>query len=243
MQTKLSWEKFQPLFGTWDEIIKPFFLSGGFDPIYEFLKFESKRGKRLAPLSSDVYRCFRETPINELKVVLLGLCPYHTLMDGKPVADGLLMGCSVTGKLQPSLEQFYTALEEDLFNGLNLRAKKHADVTYLAKQGVLMLNAALTTEINKAGSHLKIWEPFTKYIFENAIAPSRVPVVFLGKESSRFKRYMAPLTWSFELSHPASASYKNTQWSSEKTFSKINRMLADEKKQIIYWLDEDVIPF
>lgn len=243
MQTKLSWEKFQPLFGTWDEAIKPFFDSGGFDPIYEYLKQSSKRGKRIAPLSSDVYRCFRETPINELRLVILGLCPYHTLMDGNPVADGLLMGCSVTGKLQPSLEQFYGALEEDLFGGLNLKAKKHADVTYLARQGVLMWNAALTTEINKAGSHLKIWEPFTKYIFENVIGPSRVPVVFLGKEAAKFKRYMAPLTWGFELSHPASASYKNTQWSSEKTFSKINRMLKDEKKQIIYFMDEDEIPF
>lgn len=243
MQTKLSWEKFQPLFGTWDEAIKPFFDSGGLDPIYDQLKKDSKRGKRIAPLSSDVYRCFRETPIKELKVAILGLCPYHTLMDGNPVADGLLMGCSVTGKLQPSLEQFYNALEEDLFGGLNLRAKKHADVTYLARQGVLMWNAALTTEINKAGSHLKIWEPFTKYIFENVIGPSRVPVVFLGKEAAKFKRYMAPLTWGFELSHPASASYKNTQWSSEKTFSKINRMLKDENKQIIYFMDEDEIPF
>jgi uracil-DNA glycosylase len=243
MQTKLNKDKFAPLFGDWWSIIEPFFDMGGFDPIYEQLKKDSKRGKKIAPLSSDVYRCFRETPINELRVVILGLCPYHSLIDGKPVADGLLMGCSVTGKIQPSLEQFYGALEEDLFNGLNLRAKKHADVTYLAKQGVLMLNAALTTEINKAGSHLKIWEPFTKYIFENAIAPSRVPVIFLGKEASKFKRYMAPLTWGFELSHPASASYKNTQWSSEKVFSKVNRMLADDNKGIIYWLDEDVIPF
>ena len=239
MQTKLSWEKFKPLFGTWDDIIKPFFDKGGFDPIYEFLKSESKRGKKIAPLSNDVYRCFQETPIDDLKVVLLGMCPYHTLFDGRPVADGLLMGCSVTGKLQPSLEQFYNALEEDLYNGLNLRINKHPDVSYLAHQGVLMLNAALTTEINKAGSHLKIWEPFIKHIFENAIAHTRVPVVFLGKEAEKFKRYMAPLTWSFVLSHPASASYKNTQWSTEKTFSKLNRMMIDEKRQLINWLDED----
>jgi uracil-DNA glycosylase len=239
MQTKLNKDKFAPLFGTWWPKIEGFFDMGGFDPIYEQLKADSRRGKKIAPLSEDVYRCFRETPINELKITLIGMCPYHTLFNGVPIADGLLMGCSVTDKLQPSLEQFYGALEEDLYNGLNLRAKKHPDVTYLAKQGVLMLNAALTTEINKAGSHLKIWEPFIKYIFEEVIAPSRVPVIFLGKEASKFKRYMAPLTWGFELSHPASASYKNTQWSSEKVFSKLNRMMIDEKKQLISWMDED----
>lgn len=239
MQTKLSWEKFETLFGTWSDAIKPFFESGGFDPIYEHLKQDSRRGRRIAPSSSDVYRCFRETPIKEMKVVLLGLCPYHTMINDVPVADGLLMGCSVTDKIQPSLEQFYNALEEDLFNGLNLRIKKNSDVSYLAHQGVLMLNSALTTEINKAGSHLKIWEPFIKYIFEEVIAPSKVPVVFLGKEASKFKRYMAPLTWGFQLSHPASASYKNTKWDTEKTFSKLNRMMIDEKKQLINWMDED----
>jgi uracil DNA glycosylase len=125
---------------------------------------------------------------------------------------------------------------------LNLKYKKNTNVEYLAEQGVLMLNAALTTEINKAGSHLKIWEPFIKYVFENAIAPSRVPVVFLGKEASKFKRYMPPLTWSFELSHPASASYKNAEWDSEGVFTKVNRVLLDEKKTQIWWLDEE-LPF
>jgi uracil-DNA glycosylase len=236
----MLWSKFQEFFHeSWHDIMKPFVESEDCDKIYEFLKHESRRGRKIAPLSSDTYRCFKETPLDTMKVVILGMCPYHTFMDGKPVADGLLMGSSVTGKLQPSLEQFYNAVEEDLYNGLNLRVKKQADISYLAHEGVLLFNAALTTEMNKAGSHLKIWEPFTKYVFENAIAPSRVPVVFLGKEASKFKRYMAPLTWSFELSHPASASYKNTQWSSEKTFSKISRMLMDEKRDVINWMDCD----
>ena len=236
----MNWDKFKDHFHeSWHEVMKPFVESEECDTMYAHLKSESRRGKKIAPFASDTYRCFRETPLNEMKVVLLGMCPYHTLFDGLPVADGLLMGCSVTGRLQPSLEQFYNALEQDLYNGLNLRAHKHPDVSYLAHQGVLMLNAALTTEINKAGSHLKIWEPFIKHVFENAIAPSGVPVVFLGKEASKFKRYMAPLTWSFELSHPASAAYKNVQWSSEKVFSKLNRMMIDEKKQLISWMDED----
>jgi uracil-DNA glycosylase len=236
----MIWEKFKPHFHeSWHDVMQPFIESEKCDEIYAHLKTEGRRGKKIAPLSSDTYRCFKETPLNEMKVVLLGMCPYHTQFDGVPVADGLLMGCSVTGKLQPSLQQFYDALERDLYNGLNLRIKKHADVTYLAHQGVLMLNAALTTEINKAGSHLAIWEPFIKHVFENAIAPSRVPVVFLGKEASKFKRYMGPLTWSFELSHPASASYKNTDWNTDKTFSKLNRMMIDERQELINWLDED----
>jgi len=78
-----------------------------------------------------------------------------------------------------------------------------------------------------------------KHVFENAIAPSKVPVVFLGKEASKFKRYMAPLTWSFELSHPASASYKNTDWNTDKTFSKLNRMMLDDRQEYINWLNQN----
>jgi uracil-DNA glycosylase len=236
----MIWEKFKEHFHeSWHDVMRPFIESEKCDEIYAFLKSEGRRGKKIAPLSSDTYRCFKETPLDKMKVVLLGMCPYHTLFDGVPVADGLLMGCSVTGKLQPSLQQFYDALERDLYNGLNVHISKSPDVSYLAHQGVLMLNAALTTEINKAGSHLAIWEPFMKHVFENAIAPSKVPVVFLGKEASKFKRYMAPLTWSFELSHPASASYKNTDWNTDKTFSKLNRMMLDDRQEYINWLNQN----
>ena len=239
----MLWDKFKDYFHeSWHESVRPFIESEQCDEIYTYLKAESRRGKKIAPLSSDTYRCFKETPLDKMKVVLLGMCPYHTQLNGLPVADGLLMGCSVTDKLQPSLEQFYGAVEKDCYNGLNLKYKKNPNVLYLAEQGVLMLNAALTTEINKAGSHLKIWEPFIKHVFEGPIAKSRVPVVFLGKEASKFKRFMGPLTWSFELSHPASASYKNSEWDSEGVFTKVNRILEDEKKTPIYWLDED-LPF
>ena len=236
----MQWEKFKDQFHeSWHAKVRPFIESEQCDKIYEFLKKESKRGKKIAPLSSNVFRAFRETSLDNLKVVMMGMCPYHTSIGGEYVADGLLMGCSITGKLQPSLEQFYKAIERELYE--DVKHEKTPDVRYLASQGVLMLNAALTTEINKAGSHLKIWEPFIKYVFENAIAASRVPVVFLGKEASKFKRYMPPLTWSFELSHPASASYKNTDWDSEGVFTKVNRVLLDEKKTQIHWLDD--LPF
>ena len=159
----MNFEKFKELFHeSWHNKIQPFIESEECDAIYKFLKAESQRGKKIAPLSSNVYRCFAETPLDDVKVVLLGMCPYHTLKHNAPVADGLLMGCRNTMELQPSLKQFYDAIERELYNGLAVMAYKDPDVTYLAKRGVLMLNAALTTEINKAGSHIELWEPFTK---------------------------------------------------------------------------------
>jgi uracil-DNA glycosylase len=236
----MNWTKFENQFHeSWHDRIKPFIESKECDEIYEFLKKESRRGKRIAPLSSDTFKAFKLTPLTDLKVVILGMCPYHTAINGVPVADGLLMGCSVTRKLQPSLDQFYDALEDDVYNGLNLKYYKNPDVSYLANQGVLMFNAALTTEINKAGSHLDVWEPFTRYVFEHILYYTGVPIVFLGKESTRYKHYVPPMGWSFVLSHPASASYKGTEWSSEGVFSQVNKILMDNNGFKINWLDED----
>lgn len=237
----MDFEKFKPLFHeSWHDKIRPFIESEECDNIYKFLKAESQRGKKIAPLSVNVYRCFKETSLNDLKVVILGMCPYHTLKDGSPVADGLALSCSVTGYLQPSLEKFYKALERDAYRGLNLNADiGHPDLTYLANQGVLLMNAALTTEINKAGSHLKIWEPFTKYVFENILSITGVPIIFLGKEAAKFERYTGIFTHNFVISHPAAAAYKNSDWDTEDVFSKVNKILKEVNNYQINWLYEE----
>lgn len=236
----MNWEKFEDKFHeSWHAKMKPFIESDECDAIYEFLKKESKRGKNIAPLSSNVFRAFKETPLDNLKVVMLGMCPYHTIKNGTCVADGLLMGCSITETLQPSLDQFYGGIERELHNGLNLKYIKTPDVSYLASQGVLMLNAALTTEINKAGSHISIWEPFTRYLFEHVLDTTGAPVIFLGKDAAKYQRYVSPFTWSFVLSHPASASYKNTEWSTEGVFGKVDKILRENNNYKIYWLLEE----
>jgi uracil-DNA glycosylase len=234
----MKWENFKDHFDeSWHAKMKPFIESEECDKIYEFLKKESKRGRQIAPSSSVTFRCFKETPLTNLKVVMIGMAPYHTFINGEPVADGLLMGCSNTNKLQPSLEKFY----DELHNGLNLKYEKLADVSYLAKQGVLMFNAALTTEMNKAGSHIDIWEPFTKYVLEEIISDTGVPILFLGKDAARYKKYTNPFAWTFTLSHPASASYKQTDWNTEGAFGNINKILKDNNNFEIMWLYD--VPF
>lgn len=235
----MNWEKFKDQFHeSWHLKMQPFIESEACDNIYKYLKSESQRGKKIAPLSQNVYRCFKETPLNELKVVLMGMAPYHTLKNGSPVADGLLMGCSTTEVLQPSLEQFYGAIEREMYNGLCTYCDKtNPDVSYLAHQGVLMFNASLTTEINKAGSHIELWEPFTKYVIEEILNDTGVPFIFLGKDAARYAKYVNPFSWSFTTSHPASASYRNTEWESGDVFKMVNKVLKDNNNYQIEWLD------
>ena len=238
----MNWDKFAEFFHeSWHSKMRPFIESEECDKIYAHLKDRSRKGHKVAPLASNVYRCFLETPLTDLKVILVGMCPYHTEKNGVFVADGLLMGCSNTDRIQPSLQQFYDAVERDVYNGLKLTSIKGPDVSYLAKQGVLMLNAALTTEINKAGSHMAIWEPFMKYFFEEVVAAEGAPIVFLGKEAAKLEKYASPFTWVFKISHPASAAYKNSEWDSEGTFTKVSKILKDNNNFNIEWLDK--VPF
>jgi len=241
----MIWNNFKDLFHpSWWEKIKPFIESEECDKIYKFLKEESGRGKKIAPLSSNTFRCFKETSLDELKVILVGMCPYHSLKDGKPIADGLLMGCSNTGYPQPSLEQFYTAIENELYKGLNLRYFKNPDVSYLANKGVLMLNAALTTEIGLAGAHQGLWKPFMKYLFSH-LATGGTPIILMGEKAAEVEEFIDPYSWVFKVSHPASASYRKTQWNSEGVFTLTNRVLKETNNISITWLDEeeDNLPF
>ena len=242
-RTKLNKGAFEPLFGDWWPKIEPFFDSGGMDVIYEHLKFESQRGKKLAPLSHNVYRCFIETPLKDLKLVMMGMAPYHTFKNYMPVADGLLFGCSTTGKLQPSLQLFYDEIERSVYKGLSLEGEKSPDVSFLAHQGILMLNASLTTEMNKAVSHLELWKPFIKYIFEEILSIERVPIIFLGKNAYRFKKYIPIMLQTFEVNHPASAAYRNEEWDSGGVFLAVNKLIKEYNNYEIDWLKFEELPF
>lgn len=242
---KLNWDIFKLKFGTWAPKIKPFFDSGGIEKIYEELKRQGEQGVRIVPDSPDTFRCFRETPINQLVAVICGLCPYHTVIDNVCVADGLMTSCSKTGKLQPSLEHLYEAFEEEFYDGLCLPCNRNPDLSYLARQGILLFNAALTTIEGKAKQHQGIWAPFTRYIFDEIISLTGVPVVFLGEEARDFSSFLAPEQPSFELSHPASVCYgakKGQKWSSKGVFTKVNSIVYENNGVELLWMLETV-PF
>ena len=230
----LEWKNFEPRFGTWADKIKPFFDKGGFEPIYKKLKEDSNRGKKICPNNLDTFRALIETPYNNLKMVMVGLSPYHTLHENKMVADGLLMSTRLN-YIAPSLEQFYKALETEFYSGLCLPCEKRPDLTYLAKQGILLWNIGLTCELNKAGSHTKLWKDFQKFFFSDIISSTTVPVISLGAEAKIVERYLAPMQWYFPLSHPASASRRMDTWDSAETFKKVNQILKEKGEDVNYF--------
>jgi uracil DNA glycosylase len=234
---KLKWETFEKELGTWSLAIEPFFRAGGFESIYSRLKERSRQGKVITPISSLTFRAFKETPYTSCKVVLMGMAPYHSIVEGIQVADGLCMSCSNHSSYQaPSLLNFYDALEQEFEAGLCLPCDRPQSLSYLAKQGILLTNSQLTAEVGKPGIHEDLWRPFTQYMVEEVYSVLGVPLVFLGQAAGYFERFKAPMQWSFTLSHPASASYRGKKWDSEKVFSKVSKIISDNNTSGICWL-------
>lgn len=238
----LDWGKFADLFHpSWERKIRPFIESPECFEIYRQIREQTARGKKVVPSYAQTFRAFKETSMDDLKVMMMGLSPYHTLKDGKVIADGVLMSASNTMHLPPSLEHFYSGLERELFPDAENGVFRNPDLTYLCKQGVFMFNASMTCELLKAGSHIKIWEPFTKYVLQEIVSVTAIPIIWLGKDAERFDRYVNPFQWRFPVSHPASVSYNHTQWDPEGVFRKANKVMMDYSKHTVEWAQ--VLPF
>lgn len=227
----LDKEKFKPMFHeSWWEKIEPRFEL--LDPIYAEIKELSERGKSIFPAWQDVFRAFEYTDLRTLKAVVCGIGPYHTMKNKEIVADGVALSCSKLGIEQPSLTKWYDAMEKEYPEE---KVTRETDLKFLCEQGVFMFNLGLTVESMKPMSHNDLWKPFIKFIFEDIISITGVPVILLGKEAHVVEKWLAPFQWSFKISHPASAEYSGGEWDSEGVFKKVERIVFDNTKEKINW--------
>lgn len=132
-----------------DELHKPYMES-----LRDFLKKEKAAGKIIYPPGPLIFNAFNHTPFEKVKVVIIGQDPYH----GPGQAHGLSFSVPKGVDLPPSLHNIFKEISADL----NIPMSRNGDLTPWADQGVLLLNATLTVEQAKAGSHQnKGWEQFT----------------------------------------------------------------------------------
>ena len=208
-----------------DEFEKPYMLE-----LKSFLRTELDNKKKVYPKPSEYFNAFNSTPIEDVRVVIIGQDPYH----GPGQAHGV--SCSVPEgvALPPSLLNIYKELSADL----GVETPKSGDLTHWAKQGVLLLNATLSVEAHKAGSHQKRgWETFTDkaievlsemgdgivFVLWGAYAQKKGEII----DESRHKVLKAP--------HPSPLSAHRGFFGS-KPFSQINNYLESVGEAPIRWV-------
>lgn len=182
------------------------------------------------PPKEDIYNAFKHCPLDKVKVVILGQDPYH----GAGQAHGLSFSVNKGIALPPSLRNIYRELEQDV----DFINPNHGDLTYWAKQGVLLLNDVLTVKAAAAGSHQKLgWEQFTAHVI-SFLSEQKSDLVFMlwgnhalkkGKKIDRAKHLV------LVSGHPSPMSANQGKWFGNKHFSQANTFLVSKGKQPIDW--------
>jgi uracil-DNA glycosylase len=204
----------------WATKLRGFIQSSDFDKILEGLLQERDMGRRFTPPLKYVFRAFQDCPEKELKIVMIGQDPYPHF----GVADGIAFSCGLTGKPQPSLKNMFEAIEETVFQGYP--SHQDPDLTRWSKQGILLLNTALTTQVDKVGTHYDIWKDFIMYVLDMlSLTNSGLIFMLLGAKAHELESVIGQNHYILKASHPASAAYTKTVWDCNDIFNKANEIL------------------
>ena len=214
-------EKLQP--SGWANKLRGFIQSSDFDKIFNVLYKLREDGKRFTPPLKQVFRAFEECPVDKLRVIMIGQDPYPQL----GVADGLAFSCSNTGKPQPSLKNIFDAIEHTVYQ--DFPSYQDPNLSRWAKQGVLLLNSALTCQIDKVGSHYAVWKEFIAYTMDILnYTDSGLIFVLMGKQAQELEGLIGPHHHIIKVSHPASAAYTKTIWDCQDVFNEINKIISGQ---------------
>ena len=211
-----------------DELLKVVWNSPGFNNFYHKILHEYDI-KTIYPPKDYIFNALKLTSYKDTKVVIVGQDPYH----GEHQAHGLSFSVQKGVKVPPSLQNIYKELYDDL--GVSIR--NDGDLTGWAKQGVLLLNAVLTVEKDKAASHRNWgWELLTDYIIK-VLNMKEEPVVFIlwgnfAKEKA--KLITNPHHYIITSPHPSPFSAYSGFFGS-RPFSKTNDYLVKNNFKGIDW--------
>ncbi|SDO76054.1 Uracil-DNA glycosylase [Halomonas shengliensis] len=218
-----------PLPDSWRQWLDEEFEAPYMQALRDFLAAEKAARKVIYPHSSEWFRAFELTPLDSVKVVILGQDPYH----GPGQAHGLCFSVKPGVRIPPSLVNIYKELADDV----GFRPVAHGNLEHWARQGVLLLNASLTVEQGNAGSHRgRGWETFTDRAIEvvNAHAP---PTVFLlwGSHARKKKALIdASRHLVLESPHPSPLSAHRGFFGNHH-FSRANAFLVEHGRAPIDW--------
>jgi uracil-DNA glycosylase len=215
---------------SWKPVLQQEFDKPYFEALVGFLKQQKAEGKTIFPPGPQIFAAFDYTAFENTRVVIIGQDPYH----GQGQAHGLCFSVNKGVHVPPSLQNMYKELKTDV-EGFEI--PKHGDLSHWAKQGVLMLNATLTVEKDKAGSHQgKGWEVFTDAVIK-AISTQKEHVVFIlwGKfAQSKAQLIDASKHLILMAAHPSPFSAYNGFFGC-KHFSKTNDYLKQHHLPIVNW--------
>lgn len=212
----------------WDELLAGEFKKEYYLRLRGFLKAEYN-SRRIYPHMNDIFNALRYTSYSDVKAVILGQDPYH----GAGQAHGLCFSVKRGVQPPPSLLNIFKELQDDL----GIAPPNHGELTSWAKNGVLLLNTALTVREGQANSHRGMgWEQFTDCVIE-LLNQREAPIVFLlwgGNARAKAKLITNRNHLVLQCAHPSPLSAHNGFFGC-RHFSRANEFLVSKGIQPIDW--------
>lgn len=221
-----------PLSGAWLEALKPEFSKPYYRPLYQKVG-EEYATRKIFPEADDIFNAFHMTPLEQVKVVIIGQDPYHN--DGQ--AHGLCFSVKPGVEIPPSLVNIYKELQDDL----GCYIPNHGYLEKWARQGVLLLNTVLTVRAHQANSHQGIgWEQFTDAAIRVLNEQDR-PIAFIlwGRPAQmKGSKLNNPNHLILKAPHPSPLSAYRGFFGS-RPFSQVNDFLSSHGQTPIDWQIEN----
>lgn len=222
-----------PLSGSWAEALKGEFKKPYYKKLFQVVG-EEYRTRKVFPAPDDLFNAFHFTPLEQVKVLILGQDPYHN--DGQ--AHGLCFSVKPDVEIPPSLVNIYQELEDDL----GCYIPNNGYLEKWARQGVLLLNTVLTVRAHQANSHRGIgWEEFTDAAIRVLAEQARPMVFILWGRPAQTKKSMLhnPKHLILEAPHPSPLSAYRGFFGS-RPFSQTNEFLEKNGLAPIDWQIENI---
>lgn len=213
---------------SWKEALRDEFEKPYFAALVRFLHEEKAAGKCIYPPGSQIFRAFALTPLPQVKAVILGQDPYH----GPGQAMGLSFSVPDGVPAPPSLRNIFKEIETDL--GLPMSGRPNLE--HWARQGVLLLNTALTVLARQPGSHSRIgWQSFTDAVIRTVSERCEGVVFLLWGNPARAKKPLVDASRHLvlEAAHPSPLA--GGAFFGCRHFSQTNAYLIQGGKTPINW--------
>ena len=215
---------------TWAELFSQLEKKQYYQDLMSFLD-EEYATKTIYPKRENLFHAFDLTPAEEVKVVIIGQDPYHE--PGQ--AQGLAFSVPSDVKTTPSLVNIFKEIHNDIGCEMNF---KNGDLTYLAKQGVLLINAYLTVIAGQALSHHRKEYDLLMLDIVQYLDKIEQPIVFMlwGNFAKKYAKYLSnPQHLVLMSAHPSPLGANHGGWFNEHQFSKTNDFLEKNNSKKIEW--------
>lgn len=213
----------------WDKVLAPIFKHSKSKELSSFLQKERSE-QVIYPESENVFNAFNYCPFSDVKVVIISQDPYYT----PEMALGYAFGVPSTtppNKVPPSLKTIISEVERSY-------GKFQGDISLInwVKQGVLLLNTALTVRKGEPGSHAKEWTWFTEEVIKSFESTTGIVFLLWGKHAQRYDKFINPMKHNILYAgHPSPLNSSKDKFIGCGHFIKTNEILADYGKHEIEW--------